>query len=195
MRNPSFSFLALAALVMFAYASPASAVTPAVKTAYSKDFVAGFKKGSNDARAYNESTAQELDATFNFSKYAEAGQLPPALRSTNKDAPTIYRCGKTGSADERFTVIAPAQPLCKATSASGACTRTLSWRDFLAEDLAPASPPEDYAVTRPDDFKNGEEAAKNTALYNMNQLSALYVGMGTYRALEACKAAVNPTAK
>lgn len=157
-----------------------------------KDFIAGFKKGSNDARAYNEASGKELDATFNFSKYAIDGQLPPALRSENKDAPAVFRCGRTGSAEERFAVIAPAQPLCKAHDASGTCTKTLSWRDFLSEDLAPLSTADDVAIQRPDEFAKGEEAAKNTALDNMRILSELYVGMGTYRALEACKTGAAP---
>lgn len=189
MRMTPLFYLALASMVLCSLPSHAASSAPEANAAYSKDFVAGFKKGSNEARAYHEASTQELDATFNFSKYAVDGQLPPALRSENKNAPSIFRCGKTGSAEERFVVIAPAQPLCKAKGASGECTRTLSWRDFLLEDLAPPSVSDEAPIQRPEDFKKGEEAAKNTALDNMRILSELYVGMGTYRALDACKAA------
>ena len=162
---------------------------PAKDPVYSKDFVAGFQKGSDDARAYADSTAKELDATFNFSKYAIDGQLPPALRNMGKNAPVLYRCGMNGKSDTSFAVIAAAQPLCKEKNTSGVCTKTLSWRDFLMEDLAPARPPSPRPIERDDDFKRGEAAAKNTALDNLDILNDLYMGIGIYRTLENCSQA------
>lgn len=152
----------------------------------SKDFRDGFQKGSDDARAYTEGAAKELDATFNFAKYAADGQLPPALRNMGTNAPVLYRCTMNNSSATNFSVIAPAQPLCKEKDTAGVCTRTLSWRDFLMEDLAPKNPPSTRPIERQDHFKSGERAAQNTALDNMDILNNIYMGMGIYRTLENC---------
>lgn len=179
---------ALALLICSLHGIASAADSPPM---YTQDFRAGFQKGSDDARAHNEIAAKELDTTFNFSKYAINGQLPPSLRNTDKDAPFFYRCAMRSSTPTNFSVIASAQPLCKETNAAGVCTRTLTWRDFLMEDLAPVNPPSARPIEHEDHFKRGEDAAKETALDNMNILNSIYMGMGTYRTLESCSAPAN----
>ena len=149
---------------------------------YTQDFREGFRKGSNDARAFLESTANDLDRVYNFSKLSVDGQLPPILRSTEKDAPLVYRCNRAGS----FTVIQPTQPLCKEKDVRGVCKVLVNWRDYLMEGLAPASAPSTLTVLKKEEFKNGEEAAKSTALDNLEMLNQMYSGMATYRTLERC---------
>ena len=173
-------FIATLALTVCSLHGMAFAVESPPK--YTQDFKEGFRKGSNDARAFLESTASDLDRTYDFSAFSVDGQLPPVLRSKEKNAPLIYRCSLPGS----FTVVYPAQPLCKDKAGKTSCTTPVNWRDYLLEGLAPESSPSPIAVINKADFKNGEDAARDTALDNMNTLNQMYNGMATYRTLERC---------
>lgn len=156
---------------------PAFAQTPAEPPLNSKDFRAGFQKGSNDVHAHLESIASELDADFRFERFAVDGSLPPVLRNLDGGGP-ILRCNQMKS----VAIVQTYQPLCK----DKACNAKVSWRDFAAVDLAPKSAETPVPMARPDEFKMGEEAAKNTALDNMRILSETYSGMATFRLLERC---------
>ena len=138
---------------------------------------AGFQKGSNDVHAHLESIASELDADFRFERFAVDGNLPPVLRNLDGGGP-ILRCNQMKS----VAIVQNAQPLCK----DKACKTKMTWRDFATVDLAPKSSGPHTPVIRPDEFKMGEEAAKNTALDNMRILSETYSGMATFRLLERC---------
>lgn len=142
----------------------------------SKDFRAGFQKGSNDVHAHLESIASELDADFRFERFAVDGNLPPVLR--NLDGGPILRCNQMKS----VAVVQTSQPLCK----DKACKAKVTWRDYATVDLAPRSAQTPAPGVRPDEFKMGEDAAKETALDNMRILSETYSGMATFRLLERC---------
>ncbi len=150
---------------------------PAEPPLNSKDFRAGFQKGSNDVHTHLESIASELDADFKFERFAVDGQLPPVLRNLDGGGP-ILRCSQMKS----VAIVQTYQPLCK----DKACKAKVNWRDFAAVDLAPKSAEAPVPMARPDEFKMGEEAAKNTALDNMRILSETYSGMATFRLLERC---------
>lgn len=156
---------------------PALAQTSAEPPLNSKDFRAGFQKGSNDVHAHLESIASELDADFQFERFAVDGNLPPMLRPLESTGP-ILRCNQLKSA----AVVQTYRPLCK----DKACTAKVHWRDFATVDLAPKSAQTPVPMARPDEFKMGEEAAKNTALDNMRILSETYSGMATFRLIERC---------
>ena len=117
------------------------------------------------------------DADFRFERFAVDGNLPPVLRNLDGGGP-ILRCNQMKS----VAIVQNAQPLCK----DKACKTKMTWRDFATVDLAPKSSGPHTPVIRPDEFKMGEEAAKNTALDNMRILSETYSGMATFRLLERC---------
>ena len=175
MRSTTLSLGFVAAMCLMA--SPAFAQTSVEPPLNSKDFRAGFQKGSNDVHAHLESIASELDADFRFERFAVDGNLPPVLRNLDGGGP-ILRCNQMKS----VAIVQNAQPLCK----DKACKTKMTWRDFATVDLAPKSSGPHTPVIRPDEFKMGEEAAKNTALDNMRILSETYSGMATFRLLERC---------
>lgn len=155
----------------------ALAQTPSELPLNSKDFRAGFQKGSNDVHAHLESIASELDADFRFERFAVDGSLPPVLRNLDGGGP-ILRCNQMKS----VAVVQTSQPLCK----DKACKARVTWRDYATVDLAPKSTENPKPVVRPDEFKMGEDAAKETALDNMRILSETYSGMASFRLLERC---------
>lgn len=158
-------------------AGPAFAQHSVEPPLHSKDFRAGFQKGSNDVHAHLESIASELDADFRFERFAVDGSLPPVLRNLDGGGP-LLRCNQMKS----VAVVQESRPLCK----DKACKAKVTWRDYATVDLAPKSAQPPAPVARPDEFKMGEDAAKETALDNMRILSETYSGMATFRLLERC---------
>ena len=106
MRATPLSLGFVAAMCLMA--SPAFAQTSAEPPLNSKDFRAGFQKGSNDVHAHLESIAYELDADFRFERFAVDGNHPTVLSNLDGGGPSL-RC-------HQMKVVAmckKAQPRCK----------------------------------------------------------------------------------
>jgi hypothetical protein len=161
------------------FASILAAFAGQANSGTTPSFDAGFQERATELRQIVEKKAQALDVTYNFKKIAVNGNLPAVVLPIHGNQTPSKPCGDDGIC----VIFQKPRQNCKADASGGACN-SVSWRDFLFEDLPSGGSVETLASKDAADFEMGKSAADFVLKRNLKSLDDTYRGMLAVRQMQ-----------